>query len=93
VKVVRVAAIVFGSLAVAAFSAGLILDAVRPDYGEGWGLLLIVLAFMGAPVAAACVVVVAVRDYHLHRTRIGSTVMLLVGGVLLAWLVQALFFH
>jgi hypothetical protein len=92
-KLVRLAGVFFAAFAVAAFVAGMIVDEVRPDYSEGWGLLLVLVAFLAAPVAVACGAVIAIRVHHVHRTRIGLIVLVLLSGALFAWLVQALFFH
>ena len=89
----RAAGIVFAFIAVAAFVGAAIVDAVRPDYSEGWGLLLVLIAFLAAPIAAGCGVVIAIRVYQVHKTRLGLAALLLAAGTLFTWLMHAMFVH
>lgn len=90
-RLVRIAALFFGLLAVGAFAASIGIAEVDPDQSEGWGLLFALVAFMAGPFAVLCGLIVGIRVYRVHQTRVGATVMVIVGAVLLLWLARTLF--
>jgi hypothetical protein len=93
VRWVGAAAVSFGLVAVVALLAALVVDSAVPEWSEGWGLLLVLVAFLSGGLAVCCGVVFAIGARHIHRRRMGLTALTVVGAALCAWLVQAVFFH
>lgn len=90
-RLLRIVAFAFASLAVGAFGATVVIDEAYPDLSEGWGLLFWLVACAAGLTAAVCGLVVGVRVYRIHQSRVGRPVMVIVGGVLLVWLGRSLF--
>jgi hypothetical protein len=89
-RLTRIAGLIFGGLAVAAFAASILVDEAYPDQGEGLGLLFVVIAFLAGPIALVCGLIVGLRVYRIHRSRIGGPILVVVGAVLLLWLGRTL---